>query len=383
MTSVIDVNFIDEVDLYNIDYKSEFVTLDPKAIIYRGYDDKYGSVDTLKWYYPFTEAEMPDKKIKKRPLFYGSFQHTLFYTGKPNSDIPGNGPIYRFWATKPLKLWSFNYDNVQKLSEFLLRKNGTNTIAKMIYAFGFLYNNVDQSLQLVNYLRSIYPNYKTDPNLSFLDDLEARLGGYAAVCKDQCEKPYANYSDEDEIFAWKVKDYCYDQCWFETSRLNRIGRKSFYAVDKPLTECLYEYLSRKGYDGIFAWNQVENEYVPWKHHDIIIFDSPGTLITDNVDVHNECREPSLTSCPKRIPPVQIPLKKLTIGKFLSRKKQEEDFTEYNNKVVECFDKPGTTFSVVNTGRIPIPKPVIPVKKVYEEYESDDDYSEISDEPYRK
>lgn len=78
-TSVIDVNFLDEVDLYNIDYKSEFVILDPSAIIYRGYDNKYVNVDTLKWYYPLTKIP---GRIKKRPLFYGSFEHTLLYTRK-------------------------------------------------------------------------------------------------------------------------------------------------------------------------------------------------------------------------------------------------------------------------------------------------------------
>jgi len=388
-TNVIDVNLVDDAYLYNIDYKAEFITLAPEAIIYRGYSDRFADVDTLEWYYPWRNKESQYPGIvRKRPLFYGSYQHTKVYSGKPGTDTPGDGPIYRFWAKKPLKLWSFNYTNIQKAIAFLLKRNAITTITKMIYAFGFLYNNVENSLQLLKYVKKSHPEYKTDPNLVFLDDLQTRLITSAGACDDQCRAGYGiqnsfDTEDDEEYLTYmkQVKEYCYDQCWYETSRLNRIDRKSLYAVDKPLMECLFEYLSRRGYDGIFAWNLPENSYIPWKHHDIIIFDSPETLVSDNLDINNNCEEQTIQACPKRIPPAPIAMKRLKNGVKLGRGTQEQQFKKYNDEETECLDKPDRTFSLI-TGRTPVEKPVI---KQFDEpsFDYGSEPESESDEPYRK
>ena len=328
--TVIDINFIDEDDLYNIDFKSTFITLDPKGIIYRGYDDRYSDVNTLKWYYPRQRQRSKKTCIKRRAIFFGSFQHAAIYTangGIPLADrIPkrGTGPIYRFWSKRPLKLWSLNYTNVQIVINHFLQQNSIQMIFKLIYAFGYLYNNLWQSLNLIDYMaenENLTNNEKVHVN-----DLKMRLIAAANTCLEQCHTSLnSKHRIVDNVGSHSVEEiekFCYDQCWFRTSQINRLERKSLYEVDKPLIECLDKYLSPDGYDGIFAWNFTENDYIQWKYHDIIIFDPPSVLISDNVDVNNLCPNPTISVCPKRTIPVKIPIKRTINGKNVHTRRQD-------------------------------------------------------------
>lgn len=339
MSDTININFIKESDLANINYKAESVTLDPTAIIYRGYDDKYSDVDTLKWYYPFTNRESEyNRKIKARPLFYGSYDHTLLYSGRTDTAIPGDGPIYRFWSRRPLRLWSLNYDNVQKAVQFLIKRHAIITALRLIYAFGYLYNNIDHSLQLTKHIMDLHPEYLNEHEMSFLQYLQGSLLDVANKCQNACiqEIDETNEGDNNPQIH-HIKDFCYNQCWYEPSTLNSLGRQSIYEVDKPLADCLYDYLSKLGYDGIFSWNESNKPYIQWKHHDIIIFDSPNTLISDNVDVNNNCLSPQLDVCPKKTIQ-EIPIKRLKNGKYFGRNRQIENFKRDNESPHKCTDK---------------------------------------------
>jgi len=274
----INVNFIHEKNLHDIDHTGRVVWLQPVAIIYRGYDQQYKVVDTLNWYDP------------RRPLFFGSHENASFYSFQEEKakDFPvGQGPIYRFWSKRPLRLYSLNQRNVVNLVKMFLDQEQYLTAARLIFAYGFLYN-LRQGFKVVDKLK----DSRLDTVRNLVYDLKKKLQSKLDECVEECPK---------EKQALRIGETCYDFCMNSPKEL---GRTSKYGVDKPLIGTLQKLLERQGYDGIFAWVDPDKSKF---YHDIIIFNHRENLQSDNVNV-NECITPRIKDCPKETVPRKLPKK---------------------------------------------------------------------------
>ena len=273
----ININWIDDDDLDYLNYSGNEVYLDPEAIIYRGYDQEYEQVDTLKKY------------RKDRALFYGSFYSAMIYTYNDLKAVmfpTTRGPVYRFWSIYPLKLYSLNKRNTKYLVNYYVNHGDLVTAARLIYAYGYLQNlssGYDIVTKLVNEINNDDPKFSKNGKKNvetiqiIISSLESSLMGALNKCMEECRIKNIKGEQREKV----LEKVCRQECLLS----DNIGRKSQYETDKPLIISLGVYLKKRGYNGIFT--PVDKKYSS-VGDEIIIFNSQRDLETDNIDVIKQC-----------------------------------------------------------------------------------------------
>jgi len=286
MKTVINTDMVHESSLNTVDQNAATITLSPSATLYRGYQKHIIQTDTFHKF----------RWDVKRSLYFGTRDHAFAYslTDISEDDRFGGdglakgpiGPLYRFWAKRPLKLLSLNKETAKSLVKDFLDNDDPLNAGRLIFAYGYM-NNMQEGCNIVKELKKRLATQKYQRRLNDLelviDHLETALDKRLDLCEEMCTNEQYTVLETLQIQRMTVVTFCRQHCLKEEDIL---GRSSKFEIDKPLVVELRDMLVARGYDGIIAW--VDRTYSSYAH-DIIIFDFAKKMESDNVDLNKADR----------------------------------------------------------------------------------------------